>query len=319
MIFHRLFPSPKKGRGRSISLEASDDRFLFETDPEFFFETLENDDAKRRADAFANRPHDILLSELVRFGTRWSDAEFHRMRDFYYATTDTASPEMRRATLSIISNLIETAGLSAHVLYPFISDEPDNTIVATAVIDFLNFAPVTNNDPIGRAREMIDMAHGLTLRPAAIIGALLHFGDSRVCELIWPLRENLTPEAVQYIVQSCTGFMSAAAVEFELRWLEEMRPGDPMFGTVAAGLINQRRTMKIPEVATGLRPFPDALVSSEEHLASIRRIPIEEYTEKIAPRLYALEQAEPPPRVMPHVLKAWGLEPASSPEETAQL
>ena len=41
--------------------------------------------------------------------------------------------------------------------------------------------------------------------------------------------------------------------------------------------------------------------------ALVARVPLADYAAQIAPRLRALYRAEPPPKVMGDVLKAWGL------------
>ena len=48
-------------------------------------------------------------------------------------------------------------------------------------------------------------------------------------------------------------------------------------------------------------------------------IPLADYLNRIAPRLYALERSEPPPRVMPHVLREWGLTPTTDPSEMVEF
>jgi hypothetical protein len=60
-------------------------------------------------------------------------------------------------------------------------------------------------------------------------------------------------------------------------------------------------------------------MTAEEIRAIAKPIPFADYLERVAPRLYALERSEPPPRVMPDVLTAWGLEPRSHPSEWAEL
>src|SRR5262249_33030340 len=53
--------------------------------------------------------------------------------------------------------------------------------------------------------------------------------------------------------------------------------------------------------------------------ASQKPIPLVEYVQRVSRRMYAVERAEPPPRVMPHVLAAWGLKPLTDPAEAAAL
>jgi hypothetical protein len=60
-------------------------------------------------------------------------------------------------------------------------------------------------------------------------------------------------------------------------------------------------------------------MTAEEIRAIAKPVPFADYLERIAPRLYALERSELPPRVMPDVLVAWGLEPRSDRSEWADL
>jgi hypothetical protein len=130
-----------------------------------------------------------------------------------------------------------------------------------------------------------------------------------VTALLWPVRETLTKEAVDAAVRCSTGFISAAAVEFYLDWLEERQGAldDGLFGSIAAGLLLAQRNAKVDLVMTGSRPFPANGVSSEEYRRMAVMVPLADYTARIAPRLYALYRAEPPPKVMEHVLQILGL------------
>ena len=93
---------------------------------------------------------------------------------------------------------------------------------------------------------------------------------------------------------------------------------DGQFELVASGLTRLKKLFTTDEVFTGLRPFPFAKDLSREEIRSITKpIPLADYQKRIAPRLYALEHSEPPPRVMPRVLIEWGLEPHTDPSEIA--
>ncbi len=41
--------------------------------------------------------------------------------------------------------------------------------------------------------------------------------------------------------------------------------------------------------------------------------------DRIAPRMYAIERAEPPPKITPHILTAWGLTPLTDPSGISPL
>jgi hypothetical protein len=90
---------------------------------------------------------------------------------------------------------------------------------------------------------------------------------------------------------------------------------DGPFGSVASGLALAKRWNTVDQVFYGERPFPAVGLSQDQLKAARKPIPLADYIKRIAPRLYALERTEPPPRVMPHVLKEWGLKPLTDPGE----
>jgi hypothetical protein len=114
-------------------------------------------------------------------------------------------------------------------------------------------------------------------------------------------------------------------VEFEIDWLEELQRGKQddgdLFGIVASGLVLQKRSNKLDGVITGERQFPvikNPTPAEQEQIRKLAKlISIDEYTKRIAPRLYALERNEPPPRIMPRVLSEWNLTLATDPNKAA--
>jgi hypothetical protein len=155
----------------------------------------------------------------------------------------------------------------------------------------------------------------------AAFGALLHIGDPRACKLIWPLRETLDENALNQAINCQTGFMYACTVDFYIDWLEGLEGDiqDRQYPKLAAGLALLKRRATNENVYTSERPFPFTSVTKKEFQAATKSILLAEYLKRIAPRLYALERAEPPPRIMPHVLLEWGLQPKTDPSETAVL
>jgi hypothetical protein len=95
---------------------------------------------------------------------------------------------------------------------------------------------------------------------------------------------------------------------------------DSLFGLVASGLLLITKRAKFKDrVFTGRRPFPVDSVSQEEWAVLRKEVPLADYRKLIEMRLRDLERAEPPPRVMPHVVAEWGLKPVTDPSETADL
>jgi len=107
---------------------------------------------------------------------------------------------------------------------------------------------------------------------------------------------KLSFEEANEAAQCTSGFVSAATIDFVLRWLEglEGATDDALFGSLVSHLVLQRRHMQSSLIATGLRPFPVTGVTPEEQRAMLKLIPLEEYVISIAPRLLALAQADFP-------------------------
>jgi hypothetical protein len=298
---------------------AKGDHLLFGSDPDRFLKLLYTADSEERLAGLF--PDEISACEITRYGIYNDEKMIAPLQKLYSGIlADGMSEDKRRDVYQFVAGFVATkTAVSPNALLPFISEEPSSGIVATAVIDYVSIADMTGGDPMSRPRDIVGMIEsGMLKNTGAVFGGLLHLGDPRVCKLIWPLRNSLEPSGVDAAIKSFAGFLSAATIDFELSWLEEMEGGidDGLFGTVAYGILFQKRHAKIPVVATGERPIPGAGLTPEQQRAMQRWIPIEDYAKQIAPRLFALERTEPPPRVMPHVIREWGLEPLSRPEQT---
>jgi hypothetical protein len=290
---------------------------LLVSDPVQFIEHVERWDGLKTLD-------DIVLCEILRYGMYNDAATIPELKQFYCKHFLPVPVERRSQVYGHVAGMVENVDfVSPNAFLPFVVGDDDKMIVATAVIDYLSLTPVPADDPMSEVREIIDLiASGALKNEGAAFGALLHLGDPRVCKLIWPLRDTLDIDSLKDAVNCQTSFISACTVEFYVDWLEGLEGdiGDGEFALAAAGLASVRRMSGMNEVFTGLRPFPFTKTMTAEEIRAIAKpIPIADYLERIAPRLYALERSEPPPRVVPDVLTAWGLEPRSDPSEWADL
>lgn len=150
---------------------------------------------------------------------------------------------------------------------------------------------------------------GQAVNPGAAFGGLLCLGDRRAHPWLLDIRDQLSVAEIEQAVRIRTGFLSAATVEFYLGWMEErQRDADGrVFGALAAGLVNQVVASKVPMIMTGLRTIPPGRVPEDQETKVAAWVPLEGYAEQIAPRLLALDAAEREPKVMPEVLRAWGI------------
>jgi hypothetical protein len=289
---------------------------LFFSDPERFIRSLggqEGQDELARQREY-RCVQDYLFGEIYRYGY-FNDAEMIAPLGQFYQMLlehDLATDKRLEVCRHIGGVLTETKSIRIDALMPFICWDPDRAVVSTATVDYVSLGSLFEGDPMSRPKELIRLiGEGGVRNPGAVFGGLLVLGDPRLCKLLWPLKETLSPQGAKEAAQCTSGVVSAATIEFVIDWLEglEGTGDDALFGDLASHLILQRRHMQTKFVTTGLRPFPVTSVSDEEFRAMLQLIPAAAYVDRIAPRLLALERAEPEPKVIPLVLREWGIGP----------
>jgi hypothetical protein len=190
------------------------------------------------------------------------------------------------------------------------TEDPDRGIVSTAAFDYASSGSLIDNDPMTCPKEIVRfIEEGEAANTGAVFGGLLCLGDPRVNRLLWPIKDRLSLEDASEAAKCFYGLMSAATIEFVVDWLESLEGSDQdaLFGDLVSNLVLHKRHMATPRVRTGLRPFPTDGVKDEEARDTEQWISFEEYRRRIAPRLLALEQAEPPPKTMSAVIQEWGI------------
>lgn len=284
----------------------------FTSDPEVFQKALLTDDFSERLNLLPNSA-DVATCEIVRYGI-WNDALIIRDLQNFYSGFIVEMPEERRTMIfNYVKGMVEnTDFVSTNAFLPFIVEETADHIVSTAVIDYVSLAPISENDPMSRVKDIIGMLEsGFLKNDGAVFGALLFLGDERVCKLLAHIRDSLEHDDIRRVTNAVTGFIYSATTDFYLDWLEGLE-GDQMdscFGLVASGLgLIAKRAIIKDRVFTGHRPFPFKGISQAQAAAMRKEVSIEEYRRRIANRMQSLERSEPPPRVMPHVLAEWGIQ-----------
>jgi hypothetical protein len=283
-------------------------------------ELVTTDDPEQRFNGFEHFD-DIALCEIIRYGVYNDPDMIPGLQQFYSEMLMEAPEEQRLSIYREVAGMVENVThISPNALLPFIAEDTSRGIVSTAVIDLVSLASLQNDDPMTHPKKVIGlMESGFLKNTGAAFGALLNLGDQRVCQLLWPLKDGLESSDVDEAINCSTGFVYAETAEFYVNWLEGMEADldDGLFGSVAAGLALLRKRSRIDLAFRGGRPFPVTGLSQGEWRSMRQEIPLDQYTAEIAPRLCALERTEPPPRVMPHVLVEWGLEPVTDPSERA--
>ena len=279
------------------------------------------EDARERFEALRDFD-DVVICEIMRYGVMNEEAMVPPLQELYRKYALQLPTERRTTIFNHIKGLVETVDwVSVNALLPFIVEELVASIVSTAVIDLVSLAPMRNGDPMNVPMTVVDLIRaGAITNVGAAFGGLLCLGDSRVCRLLVPLRDTLNKAQVQVAIHCQTDFMHASTADFYLDWLEGLDDDqEGLFAIVAAGLGRIPRHSPSNQVVVGPRPIPSRGVPLKVWREMKKAVPLSEYAKTVASRLYAIERAEAPPKVMPHVIAAWGLKPLSDPRETAEL
>ena len=290
---------------------------LLRSDTDKFLEiALGIHDQSARIDAYlAHRAlgPDILLAEVLRYGALADEKMIVDLGSFYdYMIEKGMSVEVRKEVFSELLAFVEaTKFVSVSAFLPFISREPDGWIVASAVIAYVSRAPLIDNDPMTSVKTMIGFIESdVTANRGAVFGGLLYLGDPRVTKLLWQTRSFLSVDEVHEAMGRQTGMIAEASVYFLLDWLESLEGDatDRLFGSLSWGLVHVHRSSSGLIVRLGQRLIPSLLENGDVAPIGFDYMPLDQFAEKIAPRLFALERSEREPKVMPSVLVEWGLQ-----------
>jgi hypothetical protein len=288
-------------------------------DPARFMALVREEDAAERSSAFGESFVDIAVREIVRFASYPGSADIAEVRRFYRDQVMPRGEEERWTISRAVQRLYElTRTLSATAFLPAIHEDVSRRIVATSVIDFVSYAPTLVDDRLANVRTIVGLvAGGDLMNPGAAFGGLLNLGDERVCALLAAVRDRLDSAMVDEVAKSHTGIIHAATVDFYIDWLERIPKDTRLFGSVASGLMLLAKGRSLQEVLSLRRPFP---IWSERAERIKPHLPpaFADYARSIAGRLQAVERAEPPPRILPLVMKEWWIATVTDPAEAAQ-
>jgi len=223
----------------------------------------------------------------------------------YHEWAERAGVETRVAVCERVRGRVERRELSPAALLPLVTLDPDVRVTTRAVWGYAAFMPLRRGNPLTgpkAALALLRLPSGPATR-AGVFAALLAFGDVRVNRLLWAERDALAHEELRLVSHCPADTLCEANVHFWVEWLEAL-PGDrddPRFGLVAAALVNQVREGGCGDVLRVQRIFP--INASCPPVAELRRTPVAHYLRGMRPRLAALAEREPEPRVMPAVIE----------------
>ena len=283
----------------------NDNSLVFFNDPKRFLEAIACHEVETRHAILNHNLKDIMICEIIRYGV-FNDSKMIGPLQAVYNDVFLSqfNEDERWEIFRYVTDMIQAVDfVSVNAYLPFIAEEPAKRIVSTAVIDYVSLGPLTDNDPMSRVKDITGMIeNGYPKNPGAAFGGLLFLGDTRVCKLLWPLKEQLDKDEANIAIKCSTGFLYAATIEFFIDWLEGMEGDDfdSLFGIVSSGLAIMRKNAQYDVVIPSMRqfPVPKEVSPKQQEKNRSKFIPIKDYVKKISSRLYALEMTEPPPRVI---------------------
>ena len=303
---------------------ASGVELLLLTNPQRFMEIVQNDDTDTRVKSLSTLD-DMMACEALRHGIYNNPAKLPELAEFYRRHFLEAPVERRREIYGHVAMIVEQiGGWTAGALTPFMLLDTDLGVVSTATIDYTSVGSLLGDDPMTRPNDVVMMIErGIPEIPAAVFGGLLALGDPRVCNLIRPFRSGLKAEQITTVTKCFSGFTARCVVEFYLEWLEELvdlrdHDSEAAYGNVVAGLCRLASQRRVPFIADGFRPFPVS-AAGDGRWPDLKMLNPEEFAGSIEQQLLDIERREAVPRVLPHAIRAFGLNPQSSAEEIASV
>jgi hypothetical protein len=242
------------------------------------------------------------------YGSTGEPSLVPKVMELYQYYQERISVEQRLQNYQVIRDQIMSGDIvQVFGLLPFVLCDYDAAVVSSASLDYAVLYPPSDDDPLSGAKELVQfISQGLAANPPAVFGGLLTTGDARIIGLLAPIRSDFNNDNVEEIIRCRSGFIFKATADFLVNWLDELLENNDevVFGTVAAGLVNQVRGAQKRAVFDVERVIPS---TPDEGLRLLKELAIEEYAKQIAPRLRSIARREQGDRIMHHVLGAWGI------------
>jgi len=254
----------------------------------------------------------VIQRELIRYGVTQDPALIVPLGKLYAAGRGRLSLEERMELLSETLKFNVDYPFAINALNPFIFAEDDFSIVASAALGLVCQFGSNDNDPMPGpkyVRALVDHVDDPVLQVGLYAGLLLT-GDLQVSELVDRCWRFLPTEQQMLLTSLNTDFPSVLLVEFYLDWLEAIveEDLDEEFGTVAAALA--RIPLDHDNILDIRRKYPAWKPDSAPAVAIQSRLTVRQLARKIEHRLRDLEELESEPKIMPEVLRYWGIKDA---------
>lgn len=264
----------------------------------------------------------LVFYQCLSYGIHSNDALVSRLMGIYRVGVDRLHPGVRQQIAVQVARAVERlhrqhgmrsgAGCTNGLL-PFLIEDPDPSVVATAAFEMAILLPLEDQDPLSGPRYVRTLFDQVALDDAraGLVAGLLQLGDERVWPFVdgtWATLQGGGPQTLALLIQAFKG-LSALTAEFLVAWLEHAASDtqSALFGTVAATLARAGGHATDHGVADVRRTLPVIDSPETEPFSVTRTWSLDDFVPRVAERLVRVASIEQPPQLMPHVLAYWGM------------
>lgn len=252
------------------------------------------------------------------FGVTNDPALAQPLERAYDLAVEKLSVDTRLRILQQVTRQTPSSPLSGRALLIFIRRDPEERVISSASLDLAALMPLEGDDPLTGPRTLLALAESLPPNGTAQIGVLhglFLLGDRRTMPLLRHAWRLLDAEGRSALTRARSGFVYASMVDLFMEWLETAIASDDdnTVGAIAGSFwrlpFDTLAAPKPGQILDVERRFPARATDPDPGVTTLRAWSVEEYGGIIAPGLRDLTEREHHPRLLPAVLRAWGIDP----------
>jgi hypothetical protein len=264
----------------------------------------------------------LLFYKCLSYGVDPDDDEVPRVTALARLAVERLNPEVRRQVVLQVARAVERLHREHEIrdgagytngLLPFLVEDHDPSVVATAACEMAILLPLEEGDPMSGPKYVASFITEIDRDDAraGVIAGLLSLGDKRVDPLIARAWRHLGDEGRQslaLLIQAVHG-LHVGTVKFLLGWLEDEAASreTPSFGIVAATMARAGLHAADHGVADIVRAFPVIAAPAGKPFRIVRTWSRDELQPILRRRLERLASVGNPSELVESVLRCWGL------------
>jgi hypothetical protein len=250
----------------------------------------------------------FVFFQILRYGAASDERMIRDLQRLYAVFVQKVSFEGRTEVLEEVFESLEQGIGSLNALLPFIYEDPAPGIVTGASMKMALISALQDGDPLTGPKEMCELARQNAADDkmrGRIVGGILLLGDRRILPVLDECMKHLGSEGRMELSRAWSGLAYVSTIDFYLRWLK--RAPEDEYGAVAGTLARLALSAQPRKVLDVERKFPSNAPDNRPPVKYLREWTIGEYGRVIAPQLRELNRKERGPKVMPNVMKVWGV------------